>query len=249
MAGHSKWANIKFRKAAQDKKRGKVFTKLIREITIAARMGGEEADANPRLRQAIDKALTANMTKDTIARAIKRGVVGHEGSDIDEVRYEGYASGAVAVIVDCLTDNRNRTVGEVRHAFSKCGGHLGVDGSVSYLFAETGVISLAPGSNEEKIMEVALDGGATDIKTNTDGSIDVFTAPENFIRVRAALSAAGFELEAEMTMLPVTEVKLDKETAEKVLRLQDMLEDLDDVQNVYTNADISEEILTELSNG
>lgn len=247
MAGHSKWANIKFRKAAQDKKRGKIFTKLIREITIAARIGSDDIDSNPRLRQAIDKALAANMTKDTINRAIKRGVGNQDGSDYIEVRYEGYAPGGVAVIVDCLTDNRNRTVGEVRHAFSKCGGNLGTDGSVSYLFTKSGVISISPGASEEVVMEAALEAGATDITTNSDGSIDVMTEPENYGEVRDAMQRAGFEIEADITMIAETEVALDRETAEKVLKLQEMLEDLDDVQNVYTNADISDEILSALS--
>ena len=243
MAGHSKWANIRFRKATQDKKRGKIFTKLIREITVAARTGGGDADSNPRLRVAIDKALSANMTRETIDRAAKRGAGGLEGANMDEIRYEGYGPAGVAVLVECLTDNRNRTVAEVRHAFSKSGGNLGTDGSVAYLFAKTGIISLPPNTDEEKIMEIALDAGADDVVTNDDYSIDVMTIPDNFQSVRDAIVQAGFNAEAEITMLASNQITLDKDTAEKVIALQDNLEDLDDVQNVYTNADIPDEVL------
>lgn len=244
MSGHSKWANIKFRKAKQDATRGKVFTKLIREITVAARTGGGDATSNPRLRLAIDKALSNNMTRDTIDRAIKRGVGGLDGATLEEIVYEGYGSGGVAVLVECMTDNRNRTAGAVRHAFTKAGGNLGAMGSVAYLFKKQGQITFAPNSNEDKIMEVALESGAEDIVTHDDGSIDVITTQENFEAVKEALDAAGLKSEnAEITMTATTEAPVDKDTAEKVLRLVDMLEELDDTQNVYTNADISNEIL------
>lgn len=248
MAGHSKWANIKHRKAAQDAKRGKLFTKLIREITTAARVGGGEIESNPRLRTAVDKALTANMTRDTIERAIKRGVGADDTNNYEEIRYEGYGVGGVAVMVDCLTDNRNRTVSDVRHAFSKTGGNLGTDGSVAYLFSKRGIISFPPGSNEEAIMEAALEAGAEDVVSNEDGSIDVWTTPEQFRAVNEAMNNAGLEPDsAEITMQAATEVQLDLADAEKVVRLVEMLEDLDDVQNVYTNADFSEEVLAKLS--
>ena len=247
MAGHSKWANIQHRKNAQDAKRGKLFTRLIREITVASRMGGSDINSNPRLRLVVDKALTANMTKDTIERAIKRGAGELEGMVYEEVRYEGYGPGGVAVMVDCLTDNRNRTVAEVRHAFTKCGGNLGTDGSVSYLFSKIGVISYAPGVDEDKLMEACLDAGAEDISTNDDSSVDVFTSPDDFVDVKEKLFASGMTTDmAEITMRASTDVALDKETAEKLLRMTDMLEELDDVQNVYSNADISDEIMNEL---
>lgn len=247
MAGHSKWANIQHRKKAQDAKRGKIFTKLIREITIAARMGEPDPAANPRLRLAIDKALGANMTKDTIERAVKRGAGAQDGENFDEVRYEGYGPGGVAVMVDCLTDNRNRTVAEVRHAFTKAGGNLGTSGSVAFQFTHTGVISYPPGSDEDAIMEAALEAGAQDIVTNDDGSIDVLTEPDDFVNVKEAMIAAGFEPEqAEVTMRASTPSPIGKDDAEKMLRLLDTLEELDDVQNVYSNADISEDILASL---
>jgi YebC/PmpR family DNA-binding regulatory protein len=247
MAGHSKWANIKHRKAAQDAKRGKIFTKHIRELTVAAKMGGPDPDANPRLRTAIDKALAVNMTKDTVERAIKRGAGAGEGENYDEVRYEGYGTNGVAIMVDCLTDNINRTVSEVRHAFTKAGGNLGTDGSVAYLFSKQGILSYPAGADEDAIMEAALEAGADDVTTNDDGSIDVLTAPESFMDVKEAMVAAGHVPEnAEITMQPSTTVDLNLEDAEKVLRLVDALEDLDDVQNVYSNADISEEIMEQL---
>ena len=247
MAGHSKWANIQHRKGAQDAKRGKLFTKLIREITVAARIGGGDASSNPRLRAAIDKALTANMTKDTVERAIKRGSGELEGQNYEEVRYEGYAPGGVAVMVDCMTDNRNRTVGDVRHAFTKCGGNLGTDGSVSYLFSKAGIISYPKGSDEDKIMAAALEAGADDVVSYPDGSIDVLTASEGFVDVKQAMTAAGLEPEsAEITMRAATDVALQAEEAGKMLKLLEMLEDLDDVQNVYSNADIPEEVLAQL---
>lgn len=238
MAGHSKWANIQHRKNAQDAKRGKLFTKLIREITVAARMGGGDLNSNPRLRTVIDKALTANMTKDTIERAVKKGVGGLEGADMENIRYEGYGPSGVAVMVDCLTDNRNRTVAEVRHAFTKCGGNLGTDGSVAYLFTKKGILTFAPGNNEDQIMEMALEAGAEDIVSNEDGSIDVLTAPEEFIAVKEKLVVQKLQPDqADITLLPATYVILDAENAEKMTRLIDMLEDLDDVQNVYSNAE------------
>lgn len=240
MAGHSKWANIKHQKAKQDAKRGKIFTKLIREITTAAKLGGGDIDSNPRLRAAVDKAYTSNMTKDTITRAIKRGAGGEDDSNLSESRYEGYGPSGAAVIVDCLTDNKNRTVAEVRHAFTKCGGNLGTDGSVAYLFSKQGIITFAPGLSEDKVMEVAIEAGADDIKTYDDGSIDVVTNPDHFEAVKKALEDAKFEIaNAEVTMKASTEVEFtDPELAEKMVKLIDMLEDLDDVQNVYSNAEI-----------
>ncbi len=247
MAGHSKWANIQHRKKAQDAKRGKLFTKLIREITVAARMGGGDADSNPRLRAAIDKALAGNMTKDTIERAVKRGAGAADGENYEEVRYEGYGPNGVAVMVDCLTDNRNRTVSEVRHAFTKSGGNLGTDGSVSYLFAKIGSLSFAAGSDEDQIMEVALEAGADDVITNDDGSIEVQTSPEAFMDVKDAMLKAGLEPEmADITMQASTSVDLELDDAEKVIRLVDTLEDLDDVQNVYTNAEFSDDVMSKL---
>ncbi len=247
MAGHSKWANIQHRKGAQDAKRGKLFTRLIREITIASRMGGSDVNSNPRLRLAIDKALAGNMTKDTIERAVKRGAGELEGQDFDEIRYEGYGPGGVAVMVDCMTDNKNRTVSEVRHAFSKRGGNLGTDGSVSYLFSKQGIISYPAGVDEDVIMEAALDAGADDVVSHEDGSIDVLTTEELFVDVKEALVAAGLEPEhAEVTMKASTTVELDLNGAQKMLGLIDMLEELDDVQNVYSNVDISDEVMAQL---
>ena len=247
MAGHSKFANIKHRKAAQDAKRGKIFTKLIREIVVASKMGGPEADNNPRLRDAVSKALSANMKRDTVEKAIKRGAGAGEGENYNEVRYEGYGTAGVAVMVDCLTDNINRTVAEVRHAFSKSGGNLGTDGSVAYLFTKIGTLNYPAGSDEDAIMEAALEAGAEDVETSDDGSIEVTTTPESFTLVKEAMIEAGFEPEmAEVTMKPSTSVDLELEDAQKVMRLVDMLEDLDDVQNVYTNADFSEEVMQQL---
>jgi len=248
MAGHSKWANIRHRKGAQDAKRGKIFSKLIREITVAAKMGGGDSAANPRLRTAIDKALGQNMTRDTVERAVKRGSGDTEGENYEELRYEGYGAAGVAVMVDCLTDNKNRTVSEVRHAFSKRGGNLGTDGSVSYLFTKQGIISYAVGADEDQIMETALEAGADDVVSHDDGSVDVITTPEAFVDVKEAMVAAGLEPEnADITMTASTSVELGLEDAEKVMALIDMLEDLDDVQNVYTNADFSAEIMEQLA--
>ena len=247
MAGHSKWANIQHRKGAQDAKRGKLFTKLIREITVAARMGDPDPAANPRLRLAVDKALAGNMTKDTIERAIKRGSGAQEGENFEEVRYEGYGPGGIAVMVDCVTDNRNRTVAEVRHAFSKAGGNLGTDGSVAYQFTQTGILSYPAGVDEEQVMEAALEAGADDVISNDDSSVDVLTLPDQFIEIKEALQGTGLEPEqAEVTMRAANTTALDLDDAEKMIRLLDRLEDLDDVQNVYSNADISEEILAQL---
>lgn len=243
MAGHSKWANIKFRKAAQDAKRGKLFTKLIREITVSARQGGGDADSNPRLRAAIDKALSNNMTRDTIERAIMRGTGEGDGANIEEIRYEGYAPAGVAVLVECATDNRNRTVGEVRHTFTKFGGNLGTDGSVSYLFNKVGTIVFEPGVDEEKVMEVAIESGADDVLSDEDGSIEVLTQPEVFSDVNDAIKAADLHaVDADIVQRPATEVELNLEDAQKVMKLVDALEDLDDVQDVFTNASFPDDM-------
>lgn len=239
MAGHSKWANIKHRKAAQDAKRGKIFTKLIREITVAARIGGGDADANPRLRSALDKALGANMTKDTIERAISRGTGEGEGEAIEEVLYEGYGTNGVAVLVECATDNKNRTVAEVRHAFTKAGGNLGTDGSVAYLFSKQGSIVFSD-VDEEAIMDAALDAGAQDIETE-EGMTEVITSFEEYFSVLQALKDAGFKPEMdEIVHRASLEVELDAEASEKTMNMIDALEELDDVQNVFTNAAFAE---------
>lgn len=244
MAGHSKWANIRFRKAAQDAKRGKLFTRLIREITVAAREGGGDPDANPRLRAAMDKALTANMTKDNIERAIKRGTGELEGVHYEEVRYEGYAPGGIAVLVECTTDNRNRTVSEVRHAFSKHGGNLGTDGSVAYLFDKVGMITCAANTDEDQIIEVAASAGAEDVQTLEDGSIEVTTPPDALPQVQHALQAADISIaSADVIQKAASEVPLDEENGHKVLRLLEALEDLDDVQDVFSNADFPDSLL------
>ena len=242
MAGHSKWANIKHRKAAQDAKRGKIFTKLIREITTAARVGDADPAANPRLRAAVAAALSNNMTRDTVNRAIQRGAGGGDGAELETLIYEGYGPAGSAVMVECMTDNRNRTVSEVRHAFSKCGGNLGTDGSVSYLFTKKGVLTFNSAS-EDAVMDVALEAGADDVVSNDDGSIEVYTTPNDFGVVLDALEAAGLKPDnAEVTMIASTEADLDAESAPKLLRLIDMLEDLDDVQEVYHNGAISDEV-------
>ena len=247
MAGHSKWANIQHRKKAQDAKRGKLFTKLIREITVAARLGGADVNANPRLRLAVDKGLSANMPKDTVERAIKRGAGDMDDANFEEIRYEGYGPSGVAVMVDCMTDNRNRTVADVRHAFTKAGGNLGTSGSVAFMFTETGILTYSAGTDEEAIMEAALEAGADDVVVNEDGSIDVLTAPAEFVNVKEAMISSGLEPEsAEVTMRAEATTLLDQSNAEKMLRLQDALEDLDDVQNVYSNAEISDEVLASL---
>lgn len=245
MAGHSKWSNIKHRKGAQDAKRAKIFTRLIREITVAAREGGDPS-ANPRLRLAIDKALSANMPKDKIEKAIAKGT-GEDGGDaLEEIRYEGYAPGGVAIMVDCMTDNKNRTVSEVRHAFSKHGGNLGEDGSVSYLFSKQGVLNYPADAGEDRVMEAALEAGAEDIVHNEDGSMELVTTPEDYQAVKDTMVEQGVEPEeAEVTMRPATTISLSVEEGEKVLKLLDRLEDLDDVQTVYSNADFPEELFQE----
>ncbi|MCU8082391.1 YebC/PmpR family DNA-binding transcriptional regulator [Shewanella sp. SM23] len=247
MAGHSKWANIKHRKAAQDAKRGKLFTKFIRELTVAAREGGSDPDSNPRLRVAIDKALGGNMTRDTVERAIKRGAGELEGQQLETILYEGYGPGGTAVMVETMTDNRNRTVSGVRNAFSKSGGNLGTDGSVSYLFTKRGVLSYAPGTDEDALMEAALEAGAEDIVSYDDGAVDVFTDPVDFYTVKEHLDKAHFVADnAEIAMIASTKAELDLETAEKFMRLIDTLEDHDDVQEVYHNAEISDDVMASL---
>ncbi|NDL62563.1 YebC/PmpR family DNA-binding transcriptional regulator [Acerihabitans arboris] len=247
MAGHSKWANTKHRKAAQDSKRGKIFTKIIRELVTAARLGGGDVGSNPRLRAAVDKALANNMTRDTLNRAIARGVGGDDDTQMETIVYEGYGPGGTAVMVECLSDNRNRTVAEVRHAFTKTGGNLGTDGSVSYLFTKKGVISYAPGLTEDRVMDAALEAGAEDVVTYDDGAIDVYTSPEDFGQVKDALEAAGLHAESsEVGLIPSTKADLDEETAPKLLRLIDLLEDSDDVQEVYHNGEISDEVAATL---
>jgi len=237
MAGHSKWANIKHRKAAADAKKGKVFTRLIKEITVAAKLGGGDPGTNPRLRLAMDKAREANMTKDSVQNAVKRGSGQLDGVSYEEVRYEGYGVGGAAVIVDCLTDNRTRTVAEVRHAFTKNGGNVGSDGSVAYLFKHCGQFVFAPGTGEDKVMEAAIDAGAEDVVSNEDGSVEVVCAPEDFAAVKDALAKAGLKPElAEITMKPTTEAGLAGADAARMRQLLDALENLDDVQNVYTTA-------------
>jgi len=236
MAGHSKWANIKFRKGAQDAKRGKIFTKLIREISVAARMGGADESSNSRLRDAMSKAFKANMKRDTIDNAIKRGAGGLDGDNMTEMRYEGYAPGGVAILVDCLSDNKNRTVSEVRHAFTKFGGNLGTDGSVAYLFTHRGEILLVPTKLMEQAMDVAIEAGADDVSVEEE-QIEVITSVENYHEVLAKLQAASFEIEeSHLTMHAETLIPVEKDTGETLLKLIDMLEDLDDVQSVYTNA-------------
>jgi YebC/PmpR family DNA-binding regulatory protein len=237
MAGHSKWANIQHRKGRQDNKRGKIFTRLIKEITVAARLGGGDAGGNPRLRLAIDKAYDNNMTKDTIQRAIQRGTGGLDGANYEEIRYEGYGINGAAIIIDCLTDNRVRTVAEVRHALAKFGGNLGTDGSVAFMFKHCGQLFFAPGTDEDKLIEAALDAGAEDVINNDDGSLEVVTGPHDFMAIKDALARRGFKPElAEVTMKPSTEVEFAGEDAEKMQRLLDAIEGLDDVQEVFSNA-------------
>jgi len=246
MAGHSKWANIKFRKGAQDAKRGKIFTKLIREITIAAKLGGAEESANPRLRDAIFKALKANMKRDTIDNAVKRGVGGLDGADMNEVTYEGYAPGGVAVLVECLTDNKNRTVSEVRHAFTKHGGNLGTDGSVSYLFTKQGEILLAKNDEIDKAMDLAIESGASDVVLLEDGTLEIITPVQDYHTVLHTLQENNFEVvQSQIASRAQVLVPLDDETAVRVDKLLEMLEDLDDVQEVFSNAEYSEAYLME----
>ncbi len=245
MAGHSKWANIKHRKAAQDAKRGKVFTKHIREITVAAREGGGDPDMNPALRIAVDKALGANMTRDTIERAIKRGTGDLEGVSYEDIRYEGYAPSGIAVLVECSTDNKNRTVAEVRHAFSKYNGNMGTEGSVAYMFDKIGVILMAEGTDEEQVMDAVLDAGAEDIVTHDDGSVEITCAAADYVAVVSALQEADMVMESsEIVQRAANEIELSEADAEKVMKLVDALEDLDDVQEVFTNADFPESIFS-----
>tara|TARA_B100000900_G_C20519336_1_gene691489 strand:+ start:519 stop:1262 length:744 start_codon:yes stop_codon:yes gene_type:complete len=247
MAGHSKWANIQHRKGRQDKKRAKLFTKLIREINIAAKMGGSDLEANPRLRLAIDKAKAQSMPKDNIDRAVKRGAGESEGADYFECRYEGYGPGGVAVMVDCLTDNKNRTVAEIRHAFTKFGGNLGADGSVNYLFNHVGQFIFSTVNDEDQLMNIAIDSGAEDIISDEDGAIEVITLPSEFEKVRDTMMDAGLKAEsANLTMRASTVAKLDEKDAASMIKMLEALEDLDDVQEVYSNADISEEILEKI---
>ena len=242
MAGHSKWANIQHRKGRQDAKRGALFTRLIKEITVAAKMGGGDPAMNPRLRLAMEKATDGNMPKDTVQRAIQRGVGGLEGVNYEEIRYEGYGVAGAAVIIDCLTDNRTRTVADVRHALTKHGGNLGTDGSVAFQFTHCGQLVFAPGTDEDKLMEVGLEAGAQDILSNDDGSLEVITEPGDFIAVKTALEAAGLKAEvAEITMKPQNELELTGDDAVKMQKILDALENVDDVQQVYTNAVIDEE--------
>ena len=246
MAGHSKWANIKHKKKAEDAKRGKLFTKMIREVSVAARLGDPDPDTNPRLRLAVDRALAVNMPKDNIERAIKRAAGQDDSLQYEEPRFEGYGPNGAAVMVETMTDNRNRTVSAVRHAFSKHGGNLGTDGSVAFLFTHAGVITFAPGTDEDQVMELALEAGADDVQTNEDSSIDVLTAPEDYILVRDALVDGGLEpADAEATMRPSTTVSLAGDDAVKMVKLLERLEDLDDVQRVYHNAEIAEEAYAE----
>ena len=242
MAGHSKWANIQHRKKAQDAKRGKLFTRLIKEIVVAAKAGGSDLDANASLRTAVDKAKSQSVPKDAIERAVKRGAGELEGSDYEEIRYEGYGPAGVAVIVDCLSDNRNRTVAEVRHAFTKAGGNLGQSGSVAYMFDNIGVLLYSPEHDEDSVMEAALDAGAEDVIVADDGSIEVLTTAEDYVAVKQAMTDAGLEPEdSELTMRASTNAELDLDDAQKVLRLVDLLESSDDVQDVYYNAEIPQE--------
>jgi len=242
MAGHSKWANIQHRKKAQDNKRGKLFTRLIREINVAARMGGSDVDSNPRLRLAVDKALGGNMAKDTIERAIKKGAGELDDVQYDEITYEGYGTAGVAIMIETMTDNRNRTVAEVRHAFNKYGGNMGADGSVAYMFKKLGILTYSAEVDEDKLMEAALEAGADDVETSEDGSSEVTTTEENFVDVKEAMIAAGFEPEmAEVTMRADNEIALDAEQGGKLLKLLDVIEELDDVQNVYNNGEIPAE--------
>lgn len=237
MAGHSKWANIQHRKGRQDAKRGKIWTKIIREITVAARAGGPDPASNPRLRLAWDKATDVNMPKDNILRAVRRGSGQEDGEQYEEIRYEGYGPSGAAVIVDCMTDNRTRTVAEVRHAFSKCGGNLGTDGSVAYLFKYCGQFVFAPGTSEDAVMAVALDAGAEDVLTDDEGVIEVVCAPTDYAAVKQAFTAAGLKPEDDaLVMKPMTDTQLAGDEALRMQKLLDMLEDLDDVQEVYTNA-------------
>lgn len=247
MAGHSKWANIKHRKGRQDAKRGKVFSVLIREITVAAKLGGGMPEDNPRLRTAIEKALAANMTRDTIDRAVQRGAGGEDGENLEEDMFEGYGPGGVAILVETMTDNNNRTVAEIRHAFTKAGGNLGTNGSVNYLFEKKGILQLASGADENLVMEMAIEAGAEDIEINNDNSITIFTAPEDFNNIKEVFDSNNIELiDSEISLVPETSISLDIDTSIKVFRLLEVLEDLDDTQKVHSNADFSDEMMEQL---
>ena len=247
MAGHSKWANIKHRKGRQDAKRGKIFSVLIRELTVAAKLGGGVTDYNPRLRTAVDKALAANMTKDTIERAIQRGAGGLEGENLEEVSFEGYGPGGIAIIVESMTDNNNRTVAEVRHAFTKSGGNLGTNGSVSYLFEKKGLINITPDQDADQVMEISIEAGAEDIEVNEDDSITVSSSPEDFENIKKALLEKEIDLiDSDVGLIPETTVKADLDTSLKVFKLLEMLEDLDDTQNVTSNIEFAEGMLDQL---
>ena len=248
MAGHSKWANIQHRKGRQDKKRGKLFTKLINEITVAARIGGGDQESNPRLRAAVDKAKSQSMPKDNIDRAILKGSGGDEGSNLEEVTYEGYGPGGVAILIECMTDNKNRTVAEVRHALTKFGGNLGTEGSVAYLFQQIGLLSLSKVNDPDNIMEIAIETGAEDIEVNDDDSIDIVTSPSSFMDVKDALNNKDILFNiSEITMKASNEVLIDKSNSESLFKLLDMLEDLDDVQSVHSNAEVPEDILRNIN--
>jgi len=247
MAGHSKWANIKHRKGRQDAKRGKVFSVLIREINVAAKLGGGIPEDNPRLRTAIEKALAANMTRDTIDRAVQRGAGGEDGENLEEDMFEGYGPGGVAILVETMTDNNNRTVAEIRHAFTKAGGNLGTNGSVNYLFEKKGIFQVAFGSDENLVMEMAIEAGAEDIEINNDNSITIFTAPEDFNNIKEVFDSNNIELiDSEISLVPETSISLDIDTSMKVFRLLEVLEDLDDTQKVHSNADFSDEMMEQL---
>ena len=247
MAGHSKWANIKHRKGRQDAKRGKIFSVLIRELTVAAKLGGGVPDDNPRLRTAIDKALAANMTKDTIERAVQRGAGGLEGENLEEVIFEGYGPGGIAIIVESMTDNNNRTVAEVRHAFTKTGGNLGTNGSVSYLFEKKGIITVSSDHDADQIMEVSIEAGAEDIEINEDKTVTVSSSPEEFEEIKSALINNEIEIDdSEISLVPETTVQADLETSLKVYKLLEMLEDLDDTQSVTSNIEFAEGMLEHL---
>ena len=247
MAGHSKWANIKHRKGRQDAKRGKIFSVLIRELTVAAKLGGGVPDDNPRLRTAIDKALAANMTKDTIERAIQRGAGGLEGENLEEVSFEGYGPGGIAIMVESMTDNNNRTVAEVRHAFTKSGGNLGTNGSVSYLFEKKGIITVSSGQDSDEVMEISIEAGAEDIELNHDETITISSSPSDFEKIKLALSEKEIKIDdSDISLVPETTVKADLETSLKVFKLLEMIEDLDDTQNVTSNIEFAEGMLDQL---
>ena len=247
MAGHSKWANIKHRKGRQDAKRGKIFSVLIRELTVAAKLGGGVPDDNPRLRTAIDKALAANMTKDTIERAIQRGAGGLEGENLEEVSFEGYGPGGIAIMVESMTDNNNRTVAEVRHAFTKSGGNLGTNGSVSYLFEKKGIITVSSGQDSDEVMEISIEAGAEDIELNEDETMTISSSPSDFEKIKLALSEKEIKIDdSDISLVPETTVKADLETSLKVFKLLEMIEDLDDTQNVTSNIEFAEGMLDQL---